>query len=448
MMKQKFGLALFVISLLLLAACTPQAAEVDGVVEVVEPAVEAVVEETADEPEAEAEPEESGEEGMAEEMEEEMEEEAADEPASSSARDVEIMTVDDRSNSLSRLTSSWNTNWELHSVSYDEFLSGGPPRDGIPSIDDPAFVSIAEADEWLVGVEPVVALEINGDARAYPLQILTWHEIVNDEVGGRPVIVTFCPLCNAAIVFDRTVDGVPSEFGVSGLLRNSDMIMYDRNGENLWQQFLGEAIVGDATGTRLEFLPSLLISYDDFKGSYPEGVVLSNATGFGRRYGQNPYVGYDRAGSNPFLFDGVIDGRLTATERVIALTVEDVGEDVAYPYSVLSEMGAVNDNRGGQDIVIFHQFGTASALDAAAIAAGKDVGAAVVFSRMVDGQSLTFEQDEGLFVDAETGTKWNITGLAVEGELVGTQLDPVVHGNHFWFSWAAFKPDTEIYTGG
>ena len=186
-----------------------------------------------------------------------------------------ILTEDDRSARLASLTSAWNTNWERHTIQYDEILSGGPPRDGIPSIDNPQFIRPEEAEAWLAAVEPVIALEINGEARAYPIQILTWHEIANDVVGDVPVAVTFCPLCNSAITFDRRFQGETLEFGTSGLLRNSGLIMYDRTTESLWQQFTGEGIVGDLAGEELTFLPSRLISFADFVQAYPDGVVLS-----------------------------------------------------------------------------------------------------------------------------------------------------------------------------
>ena len=157
--------------------------------------------------------------------------------------DTELFTTDDRSDTLISLTQEWQTNWERRLISTDELLSGGPPRDGIPSIDDPQFVTATEAEEWIFGNEPVIAVEINGEARAYPLQILTWHEIVNDTLGDVPIIITFCPLCNSAIVFERTLDGESVEFGTSGLLRNSDLVMYDRQTETLWQQFTGEALI-------------------------------------------------------------------------------------------------------------------------------------------------------------------------------------------------------------
>jgi hypothetical protein len=366
--------------------------------------------------------------------------EAASDPAST---EVTILTEDNRSDRLRSLTRSWNTNWNRRTIEYDEILSGGPPRDGIPSIDDPQFISQDEAAEWLPPVEPVIAVEINGDARAYPLQILTWHEIVNDTVGDVPVAVTFCPLCNSALTFDRRFDGQVFAFGTSGLLRNSDLIMYDRTTETLWQQFTGAGIVGDLAGEQLTFVPSILVSFNDFQEAYPEGVVLSRDTGFNRRYGENPYAGYDTIGRNPFLFDGELDGRLPAVARVVTVSFPDV--DVAYPYTTLSEVGVINDSPAGHDLVVFWEAGTTSALGAPTISEAEDVGATAVYEPFVDGEKLTFTVEDGQIVDENTGSTWNLAGQATAGPLAGTELTRIVSADHFWFSWAAFRPDTIIY---
>ncbi len=366
-------------------------------------------------------------------------------PPTNNQGDIKIIEGDDRSDRLRALTRSWNTNWERRAISTEEILSGGPPRDGIPSIDDPQFVSPAEATAWLADNEPVISLEINGDARAYPIQILIWHEIVNDEVGGLPVAITFCPLCNAAVVFDRRVGDQTLEFGTSGLLRNSDLIMYDRATESLWQQFTGNAIIGDRVGTRLTFIASSLISFADFKAAFPDGVVMSRETGFDRRYGDNPYVGYDDINASPFLYAGIPDDRLPAMARVVTASFDDL--DVAYPLDILAEMGVINDSPGGHDLVVFHNGGAASALNARAIADGRDVGATGVFDPNLDRQKLTFIKRDGRIRDEQTGSEWNILGQAIEGPLAGKSLDPIIHADHFWFSWAAFRPDTIIYAG-
>ncbi len=342
-------------------------------------------------------------------------------------------------------TRGWETDFSRHSVPYSEISSGGVPRDGIPPLDDPKFTTPEQADQWLGDAEPVISFEINGEARAYPLQILTWHEVVNDEVGGVPVVATFCPLCNSAIVFDRTLDGVVHDFGVSGNLRNSDLIMWDRQTESWWQQFTGEAIVGELTGKKLTLLPASIISWADFKAANPEGQVLSRDTGFNRPYGQNPYVGYDRADSPPFLFDGELDGRLQPKERVAAVAIGD--EAAAFPFSIVEEERVIHYTVGSQDLVVFFKPGTRSALDDLLIGNSDEVGATGVFDVDLEGQPLTFRTDEDNFVDNETGSVWTILGQATGGPLAGKKLTPIVHANHFWFSWGAFKPDTRIYQG-
>ena len=321
-----------------------------------------------------------------------------------------------------------------------EIISGGVPRDGIPPIDNPVFDDIETARSWLADQSPVLALELDGDARAYPLAIMTRHEIVNDVFGARAVAVTYCPLCNSAIVFDREVDGRALRFGVSGMLRNSDLVMWDDLTQSWWQQFTGEGIVGAYTGTRLEILPSQLVSFKAFAEQYPNGAVLSPQ---GRRYGVNPYTGYDSS-PRPFLFTGTPDPRLPATERVLAGLVS--GAPVAYPFSTLAEVGVINDTAGGQRVVAFWQPGAASALDLSVIDASRDVGMAALYSRELSGQTLTFALDaNGVIRDEQTGSAWNVFGTALDGELAGSQLRQIVAGAHFWFAWAAFQPETAVY---
>ena len=344
--------------------------------------------------------------------------------------------------------SGWGTNFDISLVDYREILSGGVPRDGIPPIRDPRFISIAEADALYAGSSPVMEVSLNGDARAYPLEILIWHEIVIDVVGGVPVAVTYCPLCNTAITFDRTIGGTTYDFGVSGLLRNSDLIMYDSQTESLWQQIGGVAIVGDMVGARLTVLPSTIVAWGDFKAQYPEGIVLSRETGYTRGYGRNPYVGYDDPDNVPFLFRGDIDPRLGAMERVVTLDLPD--DAVAYPFALLAERGAVADVRGGRPIVVFWTPGARSALDRPGFEQSREVGATGVFERSVDGRPLDFRPNPGdpaTFLDEQTQSVWNIFGAALSGPLAGTQLTPVVHADHFWFAWAAFQPDTVVFDG-
>ena len=337
-------------------------------------------------------------------------------------------------------TGVWETDFSKRSVSYSEIFSGGVPRDGIPPIYNPEFVAVEAADQWLEEKEPVIALEINGVARAYPLQILTWHEIVNDTVAGVPVAATFCPLCNSAIVFDRRLDGVVYDFGVSGNLRNSDLIMWDHQTQSWWQQLTGEAIVGQLTGERLDILPATIVAWQDFVDTYPEGQVLSRDTGHRRSYGSNPYVGYDEVGQSPFLFFGEQDDRLLPTERVAAVTVKD--KAVAFPFAFLEQEGAVNYQFGEAELVVLFKPGVRSALDQRSIADSREVGSTGIFLRDLDGQDLTFAANGEGFVDQETGTTWSIFGQGIAGPHAGRQLAPVPHANHFWFAWAAFRPDT------
>ena len=344
-----------------------------------------------------------------------------------------------------QISGDWRTDFSKHTVPLEEIVSGGPPKDGIPAIDHPEFESVGDADRWLADREPVVVVTIDNAAKAYPLQILIWHEIVNDQVGRTPVSITYCPLCNTALAFDRRLDGQVLDFGTTGRLRHSDLVMYDRQTETWWQQATGEGIVGEYAGRRLTFISAPLVSWETFKQAYPSGQVLSRDTGFNRRYGQNPYERYDDLDNNPWrrFFRPQPDDRLPAMERVVAVTLGNA--TVAYPFSSLEERRAVNDDIGGTALVVLWAPGMASSVDSRAIAQGRDVGASGVYGRTVGSRTLTFEwAGDGTFRDRETGSTWDILGRAVDGELQGTQLEPVPYGNHFWFAWAVFKPETRI----
>lgn len=341
-------------------------------------------------------------------------------------------------------TSGWQTDFTKRSIEWAEVLSGGPPKDGIPAVDHPTFESIEAAGERLVEQSPVLFFAHGNVARAYPLEILIWHEIVNDEVDGLPVAVTFCPLCNASIVFDRRVGEQTLDFGTTGKLRKSDLIMYDRQTESWWQQALGEAIAGEFTGTRLTFLASQVMSFGDFATEFPEGEVLAIPTEFSRSYGQNPYIGYDST-ARPFLYDGELDARLPATERVVGINLGDVAR--AYAFAHLAEQGVLNDTLAGTPVAIFFKGGVSSALDTGRIDQGRDVGSTVVFDRRLDNQVLTFATlENGTFKDVETGSTWNFIGVALDGPLAGKQLTRIVAFDHFWFAWHAFFPQTELFT--
>ncbi len=339
-------------------------------------------------------------------------------------------------------TSGWETDFSKHSVPLSEFRSGGPPRDGIPPIDEPKPTSQADADEWLADREPVLAVEVGDRVRAYPVQILVWHEIVNDTLDGRPIAVTYCPLCNSSLVFDRRVGGRTLTFGTTGNLRRSDLVMWDRQTESWWQQLTASAVVGELTGTKLKVLASQTLSWADFKRIHPGGDVLSRDTGVERDYGSNPYAGYDQPDSQPFLLDGEADDRLPPKERVVAVFAAD--ETVVVPFSRLAREPVVATEAGGRPVVVLYKRGVVSPLDAPSIEGSRDVGTAAAFDPSVDGQRLNFERRDNGFVDRQTGSRWNIAGQAVAGELAGERLEPIRHDQQFWFALAAFVPDARI----
>lgn len=379
-------------------------------------------------------------------------------------------------------------------VPIEDILSGGPPPQGIPALGfrgltgvapaspAPAFVTQDEADTWIDDVEPVLLVRVGDEARLYPLQILTWHEIVNDTLGGAPIAVTFCPLCNSGLAFDRRVPlddvavadlraagGDPARlapmpadladawrarqgseapnwaldvtFGVSGLLYFSNLLMFDEATRTLWSQLTGEAAVGPLSGRPLVRYAAQMLGFADARAAAPDALVLSRETGFQRAYGRNPYVGYDRVDTPAFLFDGPEDGRLPPKARVVTI---DGAVPVAYPFERLEAERVVHDRIAGEPVVTFWAPGSASALDTSDIATGREVGATGVFDPVVDGRALRFEADGDAFVDDVTSSRWDVTGLAVAGTLAGTRLTPVPHDATLWFAWAAFRPDTEV----
>ncbi len=266
------------------------------------------------------------------------------------------------------------TDFSQSSVSFDEIMSGGPPKDGIPAIDDPVFVAAADLED-LAGTEPVISFVVGDDHRAYPLQILIWHEIVNDTVGDVPITVTFCPLCNSAVVYDRRVGDAVLDFGTTGKLRNSDLVMYDRQTESWWQQFTGEGIIGTYTGTALKRLPSRLESFARFKERVgDDGKVLVPSRSGARAYGMNPYSSYDSS-SRPFLYNGELPEGIEPLARVVVV------EDEAWSLQLIRDAGRYERD----DLVITWEAGQNSALDSRRIAKGKDVGNVVVQRASDDG---------------------------------------------------------------
>ncbi len=273
----------------------------------------------------------------------------------------------------------WKTDFSKISVPVHEVLSGGPPRDGIPSIDNPKFLPISKVTD-IPGREPVIWLEVDGDVRAYPLRVLTWHEIVNDTVGGVPAAITYCPLCNASIVFDRRAGGKTLEFGTTGKLRNSDLIMYDRQTDSWWQQFSGTSIAGSFLGTKLKLLPSRVTSMEAFRKAHPNGQVLVPNNPRIRDYGRNPYAGYDSSAS-PFLYRGEMPDNISPMARVVVVRTGDA--------PIIVSMERVRNGTFEESgYSISWTEGVASALDRAKIADGKDVGAVRV---MKDGKDVAHD---------------------------------------------------------
>ncbi|WP_306371429.1 DUF3179 domain-containing protein [Nocardiopsis sp. CC223A] len=326
-------------------------------------------------------------------------------------------------------------------VDVDRLVSGGPPPDGIPALDDPAFEDASGID-WLEDAEPVLGVSVEGEDRAYPVRILIWHEIVNDTVGGRPVAVTYCPLCDSALAFDRRVGDRVLDFGVSGMLYNSDLVMFDRQTHSLWPQIEGSAVAGTLTGTELERVSVTVLPWERWRADHPDGSVLSQDTGHDRDYGRNPYVGYDDPDSEPFLLDQDADPRMPAKARVIGIGTGS--EALALPTDRVLEEGVVTVEAGGEPVTVWAVPGAASALDDEVIAQGRETAATGVFTPVLDGRELAFERDGDVFTDDLTGSRWDISGRAVDGELAGRELTPVDHVDTFWFAWVAFTPDTDI----
>jgi hypothetical protein len=314
-------------------------------------------------------------------------------------------------------------------VPLDQIVSGGPPPDGIPSIDNPKFTTVQEADEILEDSDLVIGVNINGDIRAYPLQILVWHEIVNDYVGGVPVAVTYCPLCFTNQVFNRTLEDGSVEFGTSGELYNSNLVMYDRTSKSLWSQALAQSIVGKYAGVKLERIPFDVAYWKEWKELYPESRVLSRDTGSSRPYGVDPYGDYY---TNPDVLFPISnrDDRVGLKQIVIGL--ENQGEYMAYKLQDIENSKVINDNVNGRPIALFSLYPFMVR----------------EYDPIVDGQTLQFEynQRNHNFIDKQTGSQWNFDGLAVNGTMKGKQLELMPYDEGFWFEWVAFHPQTDVYT--
>jgi hypothetical protein len=316
-------------------------------------------------------------------------------------------------------------------VPLDQIVSGGPPPDGIPSIDKPKFISIQDANKYLEDSELVLGLSINGDVRAYPLQILVWHEIVNDKVGDVPVAVTYCPLCFTNQVFNRTLNnGQILEFGTSGKLYNSNLVMYDRTTKSLWSQAMAQGIVGKLPGVKLDRIPFDIAYWKEWKRLYPESKVLSRDTGSTRPYGADPYGDYYTNGDVLFPVSNR-DDRLGLKEIVIGF--ENNGQYKAFKLQEIENKKVINDQVKGKPIVLFslHPFMVRA------------------YDSVVDGQMLIFSYNtkDQSFIDKQTNSLWNFEGKAISGQMKGKQLVRLPFDEGFWFEWVAFHPKTELYKG-
>ncbi len=318
---------------------------------------------------------------------------------------------------------------EKHIIPLEQIVSGGPPPDGIPSIDSPKFISANDGDKFLADSDKVVGININGDIRAYPLQILVWHEIVNDNVGGIPVAITYCPLCFTNKVFGRTVNNTILEFGTSGKLYNSNLVMSDRLSKSLWSQALGEGIVGKYAGIKLQRLPFDVAYWKDWKDLYPQSKVLSKDTGSARPYGVDPYGDYYTSPDILFPISNR-DNRLGLKEVVIGL--EDERLYKAYKLQDIEKLKVINDQFNNNSVALFSLHPIM----------------ARVFDSSVNGQTLIFQYSptNNKFTDKQTGSQWDFEGKSVEGPLKGKHLMRLPFDEGYWFEWVAFHPTTKLYS--
>ena len=340
----------------------------------------------------------------------------------------------------------FTTDFSRHIVPYSEIFSGGPRKDGIPAVDNPRLLPATSDSLDLSPASPLLVVTHEDVTHGYPLRYLTRHEIVNDMIDGTGVTVTWCPLCNSGLAFYREHRGKLLDFGTTGRLRLSNLLMYDRQTESWWQQGTGEAIAGEYAGESLRMIPSAMISWRQFLVDHPKGLVMLPPFSSASRYGSNPYIRYDAIETErPFLYQtGPLDSRLPAMQRVLGFLTDDTTVALPFPDEVTRQ--ATNVSLGDSLLLILWRPGIASPLDDERVDDGREVGSGVVFSRRVGERTLTFFLGtDGELVDRETGTTWSDAGLGVSGELRGVRLGRVIASNYFWFSWSAFHPETAIY---
>ncbi len=312
----------------------------------------------------------------------------------------------------------------------DEVFDGGPGRDGIPSVDNPQFTNVNDAS-YLLDDDLVIGIKIGGTIRAYPHPILDWHEIVNDDISGQKTAITYCPLTGSAIAWKRNGVVSNSEFGVSGLLFNSNLIPYDRGSSSNWSQMRLQCVNGSLIGNEIETSKIIETTYKTWREMYPTSKLLSTNTGFGRQYGVYPYGGYKTNDDLIFPVSNE-DNRLQKKERVLGLIAG--GQTMAFVIkSFSSDVSIENVSFGGDEFVVIGS-------------SGKNFAAAYK-RELDDGTTLQFTITEGelplVMMDNE-GTKWNIFGEAIEGPRAGESLKQAKAFIAYWFAWAAFYPNSLI----
>ena len=319
----------------------------------------------------------------------------------------------------------------------DEILDGGPGKDGIPSVDNPNFASVAETS-YLSDNDLVVGFKSGNLIRVYPHQILDWHEIVNDEIGDVGLAVTYCPLTGTAIGWDRMIEGEQTSFGVSGLLYNTNLIPYDRKTDSNWSQMRLDCVNGSLEGQQIKTHHVIETTWATFKAMFPEAEVMTTQTGISREYGTYPYfnsAGQDYRVDDWLLFNVTpFDDRLPNKERVLGVINER--EAKVYRFSSFAEetVNVLQDNYGGKDLVIV---GSQEKNFLAAFQSITEDGSSLEFEAIQNGGTAIMQDNEG--------NKWNLFGEAVEGDRLGQKLQKVESYLGYWVAWGSFYPDTEIY---
>ncbi len=339
------------------------------------------------------------------------------------ANPIEPVAIDFESTEFTMM----ETNGIKHLIPLDKIKGVVPQMDGIPSIDNPVFADI-QGSYFMSDSDTVIGLEINGEAKAYPLFILVWHEIVNDNVGGTPVAVTYCPLCYTNQVFERVIDGQEVEFGTSGKLYNSNLLMYDRFTESYWSQALGIAVKGELSGYKLNLVPFDVITWGDWKTLHPDTMVLTTDTGHIRSYATDPYGNYY---TEPRILFPVehSDDRMHPKEIILGFNQDGIYK--AYKQNDIESNTIINDSIDKIPVTLFSLFSQNSR----------------AFERTLDGQVLDFVYVDNKIIDTQTNSEWNYDGLSISGEYEGKQLERMSIEPGFWFEWVAFHPETLVYGG-